>query len=214
MFIAAAILGSIYVSGQLMFTSADNILPLFKPYKVNGDPVRNILILSCMSIYFLRLLVTLFVFFQRKLYWGEAFVIANIMPWIFPYIAYKSGDYTGTIGWMELIGIILFLTGSFLNTASEYFRFSWKQKKENAGHLYTGGLFKYTRHTNYFGDIVLFAGLAAVAHQIQLLIIPFAMASFFIVIIIPLKENYLREKYGNEYTYYAASTKRLIPFIF
>jgi len=214
MFIAAAILGSIYVSGYLMFTSADNILPLFKPYKLNGDPVRNILILSCMSIYFLRLLVTLFVFFQRKLYWGEAFVIANIMPWIFPYIAYKSGDYTGTIGWMELIGIILFLTGSFLNTASEYFRFSWKQKKENAGHLYTGGLFKFTRHTNYFGDIVLFTGFAMVAHQIQLLIIPFAMASFFIVIIIPLKENYLREKYGNEYTCYAASTKRLIPFIF
>ena len=89
-----------------------------------------------------------------------------------------------------------------------------KQKKENAGHLYTGGLFKYTRHTNYFGDIVLFAGLAAVAHQIQLLIIPFAMASFFIVIIIPLKENYLREKYGNEYICYAANTKRLIPFIF
>lgn len=183
MFIAAAILGSIYVSGHLMFTSADNILPLFKPYKVNGDPVRNILILSCMSIYFLRLLFTLFVFLQRKLYWGEAIVIANIMPWIFPYIAYKSGDYTGTIGWMELIGIILFLIGSFLNTASEYFRFSWKQKKENAGQLYTGGLFKYTRHTNYFGDIVLFAGLATVAHQIQLLIIPFAMASFFIPVL-------------------------------
>ena len=214
MFIAATILASIFISGYLMFSGDDGTWSLFEPYKINGDPVRNTLILSFMSIYFLRLLVTLFVFFQRKLYWGEAFVIANIMPWIFPYIAYKSGDYTGTKGWMELIGIILFLTGSFLNTASEYFRFSWKQKKENAGHLYTGGLFKYTRHTNYFGDIVLFAGLATVAHQIQLLIIPFAMASFFIIIIIPLKENYLKDKYGNEYICYAANTKMLIPFIF
>jgi protein-S-isoprenylcysteine O-methyltransferase Ste14 len=197
-----------------MFTSANNILPLFKPYKVNGDPVRNILILSCMSIYFLRLLCTLFVFFQRKMYWGEAIVIANIMPWIFPFVAYRSGDYTGTIGWIELFGIILFLTGSFLNSASEYFRFMWKQKKENAGHLYTGGFFKYTRHTNYFGDIVLFSGLATVAHQIELLIVPAAMASFFIMIIIPLKEYYLKDKYGNEYKRYAANTKRLIPFIF
>jgi len=213
-FIAVAILGSITVSGNLMFSSADNLLPLFKPYKVNGDPVRNILVLACMSIYFLRLLFTLFIFFQRKLYWGEAFVIANIMPWIFPYVAYKSGDYTGTIGWMELFGIILFLTGSFLNTASEYFRYSWKKKKKNTGHLYTGGLFKYTRHTNYFGDIVLFAGLATVAHQIQLLIIPAVMAFFFIIIIIPLKENYLNNKYGDEYVSYAANTKRLIPFIF
>jgi len=213
-FIAAVILGSIYVSGYLMFTSADNILPLFKPYKVNGDPVRNILILSCMSIYFLRLLCTLFLFFQRKMYWGEAIVIANIMPWIFPFVAYKSGDFTGTIGWMELFGIILFLTGSFLNTTSEYYRFSWKKKKENAGHLYTGGLFKYTRHTNYFGDIVLFFGLATVAHQIELLIVPVAMAFFFIMIIIPLKEYYLKDKYGNEYKRYATKTKRLIPFIF
>jgi protein-S-isoprenylcysteine O-methyltransferase Ste14 len=214
MFIAAAILGSIYVSGNLMFTGADKILPLFKPFKVNGDLVRNILILSCMGIYFFRLLFTLFIFFQRKMYWGEALVIANIMPWIFPYIAYKSGDYSGTIGWMELIGISLFITGSFLNTASEYFRFSWKQKKENIGHLYTGGLFKYARHINYFGDIVLFGGLAIVAHQIQLLIIPISMAFVFVVILIPLKESYLKDKYGNEYISYAANTKMLIPLIF
>ena len=214
MFIAAAILGSIYVSGYLMFTSADKILPLFKPYKVNGDLVRNILILSCMGIYFFRLLFTLFIFFQRKMYWGEAIVIANIMPWIFPYIAYKSGDYIGTIGWMEIIGILLFLTGSYLNSASEYFRHSWKQKRENAGHIYTGGLFKYARHINYFGDIVLFTGMAMVAHQIQLLIIPISMAFFFVVILIPLKEDYLKDKYGNEYISYAASTKKLIPLIF
>lgn len=213
-FIAAAIFGSIYVSGYLMFTSADNLLLLFKPYKVTGDSVRNILILSCMSIYFLRFLFTLFVFFQRKLYWIEALLIANIMPWIFPYIAYKSGDYAGTIGWIEIIGIILYLSGSFLNTASEYFRFKWKQKKENTAHLYTGGLFKYARNINYFGDIVLFGGLAIVAHQIQLLIIPISMASIFVVILIPLKESYLKDKYGNEYISYAANSKMLIPLIF
>jgi len=214
MFVAAAILGSIYFSGYLMFTSADKILPIFKPYKVNGYLVRNILILSCMGVYFFRLLLTLFIFFQRKLYWGEAIVIANSMPWIFPYIAYKSGDHIGTIGWMEIMGVLLFLTGSFLNTASEYFRFSWKQKKENTGHLYTGGLFKYARHINYFGDIVLFGGFALVAHQIQLLIIPISMAFIFVVILIPLKESYLKDKYGNEYLSYATNTKMLVPLLF
>jgi len=214
MFIAVAILGSIYVSGYLMFTGDDKIWPLFEPYKINGNYMRNIFVLSCMGIYFFRLLFTLFVFFQRKMYWGEAIVIANIMPWIFPCIAYKSGDYIGTIGWIEIIGILLFLTGSYLNSASEYFRHSWKQKRENAGHIYTGGLFKYARHINYFGDIVLFTGMAMVAHQIQLLIIPISMAFVFVVILIPLKEDYLKDKYGNEYISYAASTKKLIPLIF
>ena len=40
------------------------------------------------------------------------------------------------------------------------------------------------------------------------------MAFIFVVILIPLKENYLREKYGNEYMNYAASTKKIIPLIF
>ena len=213
-FIAVAILGFIYVSGSLMFAGDDKIWPLFEPYKINGNYVRNILVLSCMILYFSRLLFSLFVFFQRKMYWIEAIVIANIMPWIFPYIAYKSGGYTDSIGWIEIIGILLFLIGSYLNTASEYFRHSWKQERENAGHIYTGGLFKYARHINYFGDIVLFSGMAMVAHQIQLLIIPISMAFVFVVILIPLKENYLKDKYGNEFISYAANTKKLVPLIF
>ena len=119
MFIAVAILGFIYVSGSLMFAGDDKIWPLFEPYKINGNYVRNILVLFCMIIYFIRLLFNLFVFFQRKMYWGEAIVIANIMPWVFPYVAYKSGGYTDSIGWIEIMGIFLFLIGSYLNTASE-----------------------------------------------------------------------------------------------
>jgi|GEM_PF-5010095 len=96
-----------------------------------------------MIIHFLRLLVTLFFFFQRKMYWMEAIIIANIMPWIFPYIAYTSGRYSKPIGLIEFIGILSFLIGSYLNSASEYLRYSWKKKDQNAGRVYTGGLFKY-----------------------------------------------------------------------
>jgi protein-S-isoprenylcysteine O-methyltransferase Ste14 len=213
-FIALAICSSICISGYLMFFDESEMNSIFRPYKINGDFVRNVLIISCMIIYFLRLLVTLLFFFQRKMYWMEAIIIANIMPWIFPYIAYTSGRYGKPIGLIEVMGILFFLIGSYLNSASEYFRHSWKQKRENAGHIYTGGLFKYARHINYFGDIVLFTGMAMVAHQIQLLIIPISMAFVFVVILIPLKEDYLKDKYGNEYISYAASTKKLIPLIF
>jgi len=40
------------------------------------------------------------------------------------------------------------------------------------------------------------------------------MAFVFVVILIPLKESYLKDKYGNEYISYAANTKMLIPLIF
>ena len=213
-FIAIAICCSIFISGYLMFCEESEMNPLFKPYNINGDFVRNVLMISCMTIYFLRLLVTLLFFFQRKMYWIEAIIIANIMPWIFPYIAYTSGQYSKPIGLIEVIGILLFFLGSYLNSASEYLRYSWKQEEENAGRIYTGGLFKYAININYFGDIVLFIGLAVIAHQVQLLIIPASMGFIFILILIPLKENYLKQKYGEEFVKYAAKTKKLIPLIY
>jgi len=213
-FIALAICGSICISGYLMFFEESEMNPIFKPYKINGDFVRNVLIISCMFIYFLRLLVTLLFFFQRKMYWMEAIIIANIMPWIFPYIAYTSGRYSKPIGLIEFVGILFFLIGSYLNSASEYLRYSWKKKDENAERIYTGGLFKYAVNINYFGDIVLFTGLAAIAHQAELLIVPASMGLIFILILIPLKNNYLKQKYGEEFAKYAAKTKKLIPLIY
>ena len=213
-FIALAIVTSIYISGSLMFLEESELWPFLKPYKIQGDPVRNLIILLGMIVYLLRLLVTLFVFFRRKLYWGEALVIANIMPWIFPYVAYMSGEKDTAVGSMEIMGILLVIAGSTLNSASEYLRHAWKKKKENIGKIYTEGLFKYARHINYFGDILIFTGFAAMARQIELMIIPACMAAFFTVILIPLKENYLREKYGDAFVAYAARTKRLVPFIY
>ena len=213
-FIALAILTSIFISGSLMFFEESDLWPFLKPYKIHGDPVRNVLILSGMLVYLLRLLVTMFVFFQRKLYWMEALVIANIMPWVFPYVASTAGTIDAPIGTIEIIGILLFITGSYLNSVSEYHRYAWKKKAENAGHLYTGGLFTHVRHINYFGDLVLFSGFAAMAHQVQVMIIPACMAAVFTVIIIPLKENYLKEKYGDAFVSYASRTKKLVPFVY
>jgi protein-S-isoprenylcysteine O-methyltransferase Ste14 len=213
-FIALAILASIYISGSLIFVDESELWPFLKPYKVHGDPMRNVIILSGLMVYFLRLLVTLFIFFQRKMFWGEAFVIANIMPWIFPYVAYTGGNSDDPIGFVEILGILLFITGSYLNSASEYLRYAWKKRTENFGKLYTQGLFKHARHINYSGDIVLFSGFAAMAHHVGLLIIPACMAAFFTVVLIPLKEHYLKEKYGPAFDVYANRTKKLIPFVY
>ena len=141
-------------------------------------------------------------------------MIINIMPFIIPYMAFIGGQNYQLIGSIEIIGVVVFLIGSYLNTRSEYLRNIWKQKEENAGHVYTEGLFKYAIHINYLGDIILFTGLAMVAHSIKLLIVPGSMALIFVCILIPLKEKYLSEKYGDEYNDYESKTKKLIPFIY
>jgi protein-S-isoprenylcysteine O-methyltransferase Ste14 len=88
------------------------------------------------------------------------------------------------------------------------------KKDENKGHLYTAGLFKHARHINYLGDTILFTGLALVSHKAILLIIPVSMALVFTLILIPLKEYYLKKKYGKEFNEYASRTKRFIPMVY
>jgi protein-S-isoprenylcysteine O-methyltransferase Ste14 len=57
-------------------------------------------------------------------------------------------------------------------------------------------------------------GLTAVAHQFILLVIPMSMALIFAAILIPLKEQYLRKKYGIEFERYRYRTKKLIPMLY
>ena len=89
-----------------------------------------------------------------------------------------------------------------------------KKKIENKGRLYTKGLFKYSMHINYFGDIVLFTGLALIAHSFSLLFIPLVMALNFIFFIIPRLDKYLEKKYGDEFIEYAQRTKKFIPLVY
>ena len=214
LFIILAVLTSILISMYLMFTESPDIIEWLTPYKIKGNFLRHIIISSCFIIYFLRLLVTSFVFLQRKMYWIEAIIIASLMPWFLLYIARVGGSNDHPLGLIEIGGLFLFMFGSYLNTASEYTRHTWKQKQENRGHLYTNGLFKYVRHINYFGDILLFAGFAAVGHRFVLLVIPASMALIFILILIPLKEKYLKNKYGPEFDKYVSRTNKIIPMLY
>ena len=183
-------------------------------YQLSGDLVRRVLIASCLLIYFLRLQVTVWVFLRRKWTWLETITVTVLMSFVLYAFARGGGNNRQIVGVVEVIGILLYLSGSFINTYSEYSRHIWKLQKENRGRLYTDGLFSLSMHINYFGDIILFAGLAMVAHSMSLLVISLIMALNFVFNIIPSLDRYLAKKYKDEFVDYARKTKKLIPFIY
>ncbi len=205
---------AIWISSCIMFIEKNDLVFWLQPYKTTGNFYRNVLLFSCFLIYFIRLGIMLFVFYKRKMYWIEAIIIINIMPFIIPLVAVVSGNNGQKIDYLEYAGILMFILGSYLNTYSEFLRYIWKKKKENKGHIYADGLFKYSIHINYFGDIILFSGIALIADRLILLLIPVSMALVFILILIPLKEKYLKNKYGKEFDNYAKRTRKLIPYIY
>lgn len=183
-------------------------------YQLYGDLLRRILIASCLIVYVIRLQVTVWLFQRRKWTWFETITITVLMTFVLYAFASVGGSNKKVVGAVEVIGILLYLSGSYINTHSEYYRHVWKLKEENRGRIYTESLFSLAMHINYFGDIVLFTGLAMITHSLSILVIPFIMALNFVFNIIPSLDRYLEKKYKTEFKDYSKRTKKLIPLIY
>lgn len=209
-----AISGASILASYLMFVDENSLLAGLKPYAINGSFTRQVILMFCLLLYVLRLFITVFVFLKRKMAWSEMLLVSGLMSFALFAFAKVGGNSQQPVGALDYIGILLYLFGSWLNTYSEYTRHIWKKKVENKGILYTGGLFKYSMHINYFGDIVLFSGLALIMQSFSLLVIPLIMALNFVFFIIPRLDKYLANKYGEEFKEYAGRTKKLISGIY
>ena len=196
----------------LMFTDHLTSNTWISQAGLDGDLWRQLLLSSCLIIYFIRLQITVWVFQKRKWTWLETMIITSLMSFVVVAYAVTGGSNQQGMGLIEISGAILYVLGSYVNTQSEYRRHSWK--KENKGRLYKEGLFRYASHINYGGDIVLFLGLAMIAGKISLLVIPLFMTLNFILYNIPALDSYLEQKYPDEFKEYAQKTKKLIPWIY
>jgi len=176
--------------------------------------VRRETLAAAAGLYFLRTLATIFVFVKRRMPWSEVATIALWIGVIDLLFAYFGGRNTAPFGVVGAAGIALVLSGSAINTGSEWQRHRWKRDPTHAGHLYTGGLFAYARHINYFGDLVLFTGWVLMTGCPALLVIPLVMAAGFAFANIPAQDRYLAERYGEEYRQYAQRVKRFVPFVY
>jgi protein-S-isoprenylcysteine O-methyltransferase Ste14 len=205
---------SIYITVSLMFAEYLPLNVWSINYRLNSDLVRRILVAFCLIVYFIRFLFSVWVFSMRRWTWLETIIITILMSFAFFAFGWFGGNNKTILGVFEMIGIILYLSGSYINSSSEYFRHAWKKKIENKGHIYTKGLFKYSMHINYFGEIILFTGFAMVTHSIIPLLIALVMTANFIFNIIPLLDKYLEKKYDDEFREYSGKTKKLIPFLY
>jgi steroid 5-alpha reductase family enzyme len=65
------------------------------------------------------------------------------------------------------IGMLLWLTGFFFEAVGDYQLSLFKKKKSNQGKLMTTGLWSWTRHPNYFGEALLWWGIAVLAYGVS-----------------------------------------------
>ncbi len=165
------------VSWYLLCAVAATWLTFFAPTGSDrsGHPARQVALLACAAIYMARAAHTLFVFVRRKVPWWEAAWGGGILGCVLFLFLLDGLRAPQPPGSADLAGMLLYLTGSYVGTASERSRHVWKARPENQGRLYTEGLFSYSRHVNYFGDLLVFGGWAVLTRQPWTGMVPLAM---------------------------------------
>ena len=179
-----------------------------------GNEARRLCLAVMLSVYFVRLLLTQFVFLKRVVGWSE---VGMIVPWIlsiYLLLSIAGGRNSVPFGALDWVGGVLFVLGSWMNTYAEYARHVWKRQTENRGRLYTLGLFRYARHPNYLGDLISFSGLCLVSGRWITVVIPSIMLTGFVFANIPMLDSHLHDHYGAAFDAYAARTSKLIPFVY
>lgn len=181
---------------------------------VNAAFDRRAVIFIFNVIIFLRLAYMMIFLLKRKMPWEESISV----PFAFAiyYIGFSLFvlPTSRPMNGLDLFAIILFFTGCIMNTGGEILRDKWKRNPVNKGKIYTIGFFKYSRHINYFGDVLWVTAYAIVTRNWYAMSIPILILFFFTFYNAPKLDKYLKSKYGKEYDDYAHKTKMLIPFIY
>jgi len=121
--------------------------------------------------------------------------------------------------WM-IVGTVVWLTGLVVEAVADAQKSAFRGKDENRGRFVSTGLWHYSRHPNYFGEILLWWGVFLYA-------VPFLDGAAFAVVLgplfvtllllfvsgIPLLERSANEKYGDDPAYrdYKRRTSILVP---
>jgi len=179
-----------------------------------GDRLRRVVLFMCALIYFARLIATCFAFIKRKMGWSEALQIVVWLAFVEATLTLAGGTQPAALGFVDAIGLALYATGSALNTGAEWFRVRWRARPENADRLCTAGPFRHSMHPNYLGDVILFAGWAALTSRWAAMFIPALMLALFVTINIPVLDRHLATRYGVAFERWSERTRRLIPLVY
>lgn len=125
-------------------------------------------------------------------------------------------DKSESLNVFSYIGLLVFLLGFLFESIGDYQLTQFKKEEGSKGGIIRSGLWKYTRHPNYFGEALLWWGIG---------IFTIGMNLFYIALIGPLALNLLliyvsgipllEKKYEGmpEWDDYKKKTPALVPFI-
>jgi steroid 5-alpha reductase family enzyme len=145
------------------------------------------------------------------------FLLQGVLAWIvsLPVQLAAAGDDPDGLGALAAVGVVLWVVGFLFEAVGDAQLARFKADPGNAGTVMDRGLWRYTRHPNYFGDFCVWWGIFLVAAEAPLARIgvvgPVVMSILLMRVSgVPLLERSLTKRRAG-YAEYVARTSAFFP---
>ncbi|MFA9262547.1 MAG: DUF1295 domain-containing protein [Undibacterium sp.] len=202
---------------------------------------RQVILMTCITAWGLRLMIRIFLknrgkpedfryhawreawlskgmlyFFLRSL--GQIYLLQGVIVLIvsFPVLlVFSSKAGLAPFEWYNWLGLGMWGVGFFFELVGDWQLDRFIRKPENKGQIMTTGLWKYTRHPNYFGEATMWWGLFLVVFGIpgaSLAVISPLLITFLLTQVsgIPLLEKHWEGR--SDWDAYKAKTSAFFPW--
>jgi steroid 5-alpha reductase family enzyme len=93
----------------------------------------------------------------RRWWWQsffQVFLLQGILLWLIstPLLAAQLPEQPAQLGWLDGLGALVWTVGFYFEAAGDWQLARFKSDPANRGKLFNAGVWRYTRHPNYFGD--------------------------------------------------------------
>jgi steroid 5-alpha reductase family enzyme len=93
----------------------------------------------------------------------KVFGLQAILMWVVAVPAVVTMAAETGLWWLDWIGVVLWAVGLFFETTGDIQLARFKATSDSKGKVMDRGLWRYTRHPNYFGDFCVWWGIYLVA---------------------------------------------------
>lgn len=147
----------------------------------------------------------------------KVFFLQGVLMWLIsaPLLAAQLSPLPAQLTLLDAFGAIVWLMGFYFEAAGDWQLSRFKANPDNRGKLLTTGVWRYTRHPNYFGDAAQWWGfflIATAAGGWYTIFSPVMMTYLlrFVSGVALLEKDLSNKKPG--YAEYVASTNAFIPW--
>jgi steroid 5-alpha reductase family enzyme len=213
------------------------LLAIFYFNTTTGYDVRKVIVLVLVTVWGLRLAIYLawrnlgkgedyrYQQFRQRYgvhrYWWvslfQVFLLQGVLIWLIslPLLGAQLSNYNSELNIFDWVAILVWAVGFFFEAIGDFQLARFKANPENKGKVLSTGLWKFTRHPNYFGDSAVWWGFAllCIGAQHYWMIVGSVIMTLLIIKVsgVALLEKNLSER-SEEYKAYIKRTPVFFPW--